>query len=121
MWTFCDLTGACSESREDRFMPCRLASDPHRLASYTPSAAARLCVSFLSHQPSCRSRELVWAARPRSTLAASQPRGFPNLTGLGLVADADERTEDKSLFSPGLSRVLQSGVLPPGRSRGLSS
>ncbi|KAF8680316.1 Homoserine dehydrogenase [Rhizoctonia solani] len=51
------------------------------------------------------SRELVWAAhprarlavgRPRSTLAASQPRGFPNLTGLGVVADADERAEDKS-------------------------
>ncbi|KAF8690369.1 hypothetical protein RHS03_08916, partial [Rhizoctonia solani] len=86
-------------------MPCRLVSDLlHRLASYTPSAAARLCVSFLSHPPSSRSQELVWAAhprariavgRPRSTLAASQPRGFPNLTGLGIVADAYERVEDK--------------------------
>ncbi|KAF8713210.1 hypothetical protein RHS03_00809, partial [Rhizoctonia solani] len=84
-------------------MPCRLASDLHRLASHTPSAAARLCVSFLS-DPSRRSRKLVWAAhprarlavgRPRSTLAASHPWGFPNLTGLGLVADADERAEDK--------------------------
>ncbi|KAF8719239.1 WD domain, G-beta repeat, partial [Rhizoctonia solani] len=100
-----DLAGVCSESREDRFVPCRLATDlPHRLASYTPSAAARLCVSFLSHTPSHKLRELVWAAhprarlavgRPRSTLAASQPRGFPNLTGLGLVAGEDERAEDK--------------------------
>ncbi|KAF8684587.1 hypothetical protein RHS04_01153 [Rhizoctonia solani] len=91
-------------------MPCRLAFNlPHRLASYTPSAAARLCVSFLFHPPSRRSREPVWAAhprarlavgRPRSTLAASQPRGFPNLTGLGLVADADERAEDNLRISP---------------------
>ncbi|KAF8666313.1 hypothetical protein RHS04_09690 [Rhizoctonia solani] len=87
-------------------MPCRLASDLlHRLASYTPSIGARLCVSFLSHPSSHRSRELVWAAhprarlavgRPRSTLAASQPREFPNLTGLGPVADVDEWTEDNS-------------------------
>ncbi|KAF8703053.1 hypothetical protein RHS03_06303, partial [Rhizoctonia solani] len=86
-------------------MPCRLASDLlHRLTSYTLSAAARLCVSFLSHPPSRRSRDPVRAAhprarlavgRPRSTLAASQSRGFPNLTGLGLVADGDERAEDK--------------------------
>ncbi|ELU45928.1 sugar (and other) transporter domain-containing protein [Rhizoctonia solani AG-1 IA] len=70
-----DLAGAYSESREDRFMPCRLASDlPHRLASYTPSTAARLCVSFLSHPPFRRSRELVWAAHPRARLAVGCPR-----------------------------------------------
>ncbi|KAF8732521.1 hypothetical protein RHS02_07530, partial [Rhizoctonia solani] len=90
-------------------MPCRLVSDLlYRLASYTASAAPRLCMSFLSHPPSRRSRELVWAAhprarlvvgRPRSTLAASQPRGFPNLTGLGFMASADERAEDKGYLS----------------------
>ncbi|QRW23409.1 hypothetical protein RhiXN_08445 [Rhizoctonia solani] len=100
-----DLARACSEQREDRFMPCRLASGLlRRLASYTPSTAARLCVSFLSHSPSRRSRELVWAAqprarlaveRPRSTLAASQPHGLPSLTSLHIVADAGERAEDK--------------------------
>ncbi|KAF8709423.1 hypothetical protein RHS03_03351, partial [Rhizoctonia solani] len=85
-------------------MPCRLASDLRRLASYTPSAAARLFVSFLSHPPSRRSRELVWVTHPRarlvvgrarSTLAASQPPGSPAFTDLTLVAEADERAEDK--------------------------
>ncbi|KAF8754485.1 hypothetical protein RHS01_06073 [Rhizoctonia solani] len=48
-----DLAGACSESRDDRFMSCRLASDLlHRPASYTPSVAARLSVSFYpTHHP----------------------------------------------------------------------
>ncbi|KAF8749282.1 hypothetical protein RHS01_10259 [Rhizoctonia solani] len=36
-----DLAGECSESRDDRFMPCRPASDLlHRPASYTPSVAS---------------------------------------------------------------------------------
>ncbi|ELU36522.1 hypothetical protein AG1IA_09436 [Rhizoctonia solani AG-1 IA] len=48
-----DLAGACSESRDDRFTSCQLASDLlHRPASYTPSVAARLCVSFYpTHHP----------------------------------------------------------------------
>ncbi|KAF8754637.1 hypothetical protein RHS01_05859 [Rhizoctonia solani] len=85
-------------------MPCRLASDVLRhLASYKPSAAARLCASFLSHPPSRRSRELVWAAHePDSRSGVPGPPsllrsrgGSPALTGLGLVADEDKREEDK--------------------------
>ncbi|ELU37139.1 hypothetical protein AG1IA_08826 [Rhizoctonia solani AG-1 IA] len=69
-WTFCDLTGACSESRDDRFMPCRLASDLlHRLASYTPSVAVTR--AGLGCPPTSQTR------------------------GLGLVADTDEQAEDK--------------------------
>ncbi|KAF8749681.1 hypothetical protein RHS01_09876 [Rhizoctonia solani] len=97
-------TRQTAHSREDRFMPCRLASDLlRRLASYKPSAAARICASFLSYPPSRRSRELVWAAthEPDSRSGAPGPPsllrsrgGSPTLTGLGLVADEDERAED---------------------------
>ncbi|QRW24072.1 The BTB (BR-C, ttk and bab)/POZ (Pox virus and Zinc finger) domain [Rhizoctonia solani] len=38
--------------------------------------------------------------RPRSTLPASQPRGFPNLTGLDLVVDADKWVDDNFLNYP---------------------
>ncbi|ELU41636.1 hypothetical protein AG1IA_04333 [Rhizoctonia solani AG-1 IA] len=47
-----DLAGAYSESRDYCFLPCQPVSNPlHRLASYTPSTATRLCVLFLSNPP----------------------------------------------------------------------
>ncbi|KAF8761289.1 hypothetical protein RHS01_01028 [Rhizoctonia solani] len=88
-------------------MSCRLASDLlHHPASYTPSVAARLRMSFYptyhpigyeswfgppTHEPDSRSG----APGPPRCFAAA---GVPNLTGLGLVADADERAEDKCVI-----------------------
>ncbi|KAF8714574.1 hypothetical protein RHS03_00363, partial [Rhizoctonia solani] len=103
-----DLAGASSESRDDRFMPCRLASDLlHHLASYTGSAAARLCMSFLSRPPSFGHESWFGPSthEPGSRSGAPGPAsllcsrgGSPTFTGPGLVADADDRAEDK--FSP---------------------
>ncbi|KAF8754533.1 hypothetical protein RHS01_05896 [Rhizoctonia solani] len=99
-----DLAGACSESRGYRFMPCRLASDLHCLVWYTPSAAARICVSFLSQKPSLKVKRAGLGRPPTSRARGRAPpvhprcftaAGSPNFTGLGLVANADERAEDK--------------------------
>ncbi|ELU36300.1 hypothetical protein AG1IA_09671 [Rhizoctonia solani AG-1 IA] len=79
-----------------RFMSYRLASDLlYCLASYTPSAAARLCVYFFITPPAIPQGHRNWFGRPQSTFAASQPQGSPHFAGTGLVADADERAEDK--------------------------
>ncbi|KAF8679834.1 hypothetical protein RHS04_04811 [Rhizoctonia solani] len=79
-----DLAEVCSDSREDRFMPCRLATDlPHRLASYESWFGPP------THEPDSRS------GAPGPPLLLRSRGGSPTLTGLGLVADEDERAEYK--------------------------
>ncbi|CAE6332762.1 unnamed protein product [Rhizoctonia solani] len=85
-------------------MLCRLASGPlHHPASYTPGGAAWICVYFLSpstvHKghdgwfgpPTHESDSRSGAPGPPSLLRSHG--GSPTSTGLGIMADADQREE----------------------------
>ncbi|ELU37936.1 hypothetical protein AG1IA_08031 [Rhizoctonia solani AG-1 IA] len=105
---------ACGESGDYRFMPCRPASDLlHRPVSYTPSAVARLCVSFLSHPPSrkvmraglshsltSQTRGRALSVHPRCFAVAGVP---PTFTSLGPMADAEEQNSDQDTDPPSVN------------------
>ncbi|ELU42396.1 hypothetical protein AG1IA_03570 [Rhizoctonia solani AG-1 IA] len=87
----------CSESRDYRFMLCGLASDLlHRPVSHTPSAAARLCVPFLSYThspkvtraglgrpPTSQTRGRAPPVHPRCFTAVGVPNGRRGRVGRG--------------------------------------